>query len=400
MRTFRTSGFVLGVLSSLYFYIYALMQIPSGILSDTWGPRKTVTLGALVMGVGSVLFGLSPNLGACYAGRFLIGLGVSVMMVNIMRICVEWYRADEMAMMNGLTTALGALGGLLATSPLAALSATLGWRLSFVMVGIFSVLLAWNCWRVVRDRPADCGLPPVHEHEASQGLAERRESPGIMKDVMAVFRNSDTWPPFFGFMAFYSSLMAFTGLWGIPYLTQVYDMSGQQAAHYMMVVSLGLVGGCPVVGWFSDRVLCRRKTPYAVCAFFYAVIWGIICFAGSGRPPLEYMYVLCFALGFFSAGFILSIVATKELNPLYLSGIAMGTCNTSGFLASALLQVILGKILDLNWDGTLSEGVRIYPLHAYRTAFFICFGVTIIGLIASLALKETRCRNWRPNLKG
>ena len=73
-------------------------------------------------------------------------------------------------------------------------------------------------------------------------------------------------------MAFYSSLMAFAGLWGIPFLTQVYGISGQQSANYMMVVSLGLVTGCPVVGWASDKMLSRRKSPYVLCAFLYAVV--------------------------------------------------------------------------------------------------------------------------------
>jgi len=389
MSTFQTSGVVLGALSSVYFYVYAFMQIPSGILSDTWGPRKTMTIGALVMGAGSVLFGLSPTLAFCYSGRFLVGLGVSVMMVNIMRICVEWYRPDEMGLMNGLTTALGALGGLLATAPLAAMSAAAGWRLSFVIVGILSALLGWNCWRAVRDRPADCGLPPLLP-EIHAGM----EKPKIKTALLAVFRNRHTWPPFLGFMSFYSSLMAFSGLWGVPFLKQAYGISAQEAANYMMLVSLGLVSGCPIVGWFSDKALGRRKLPYVICALLYSFVWGIICFTKGGRPPQEYMVVLCFALGFFSAAFILSIVLTKELNPLNLSGIAMGTCNTGGFLASAGMQVLLGKILDMHWTGTVEEGVRIYTLHAYRTAFLICFAVALLGFAAALTLKETHCRNW------
>ncbi len=117
MNTFRMSGTALGALSSSYFYIYAIMQIPSGILADTVGPRKTVALSALVMGAGTVLFALAPSLAYCFAGRFLIGLGVSVVMVNAMKVCVEWYRPAEMGRMNGLVTTVSALGGLLAATP-------------------------------------------------------------------------------------------------------------------------------------------------------------------------------------------------------------------------------------------------------------------------------------------
>ena len=311
MSTFHTTGAVLGVLSSIYFYVYAVMQIPSGILSDTLGPRRTLAAGALVMGGGSVLFGLSGSFIACCLGRFLVGLGVSVFMVNIMRVCVEWYRADEMGVMNGWTTALGGLGGLLATAPLAALSAAIGWRTAFVSIGFFSVFLGVVCWGMVRDRPADCGLPPPGRKGGTDG-----PRPAVLKGIVTVLGNKRTWPPFMGFLAFYSTLMGFAGLWGMPYLMQVYSLSTQEAARYVMAVSVGLVRGCPVMGFVSDKLLKRRRAPYIACASAYAAAWAVICFAGGGRPSLSWMYPLCFGMGFFCAGFILSIVVAKEVRPV------------------------------------------------------------------------------------
>ncbi len=390
MRTFHVSGAALGALSSVYFYIYAFMQIPSGILSDTMGPRLTVTLGAAVMGAGAILFGVAPNLLLCYAGRFLIGFGVSVFMVNTMRICVEWFRPDELGRMNGVTTGVGGVGALLAATPLALLSGLLGWRLSFVCIGLVSLLLSWYCWRVIRNRPADCGLPSPWRIGPPGGVPM---GPPIRERIRLVVRNPYTWPPFFGFLALYSTLMAFAGLWGIPYLTQVYGISTLQAAGYMMAVSIGVVVGCPVVGFVSDRALVRRRLPYAAWACGYALTWAILCFSNGGRPPVHYLYPLCFAMGFFCSTFILSIVTTKEVNDLRVAGIAMGTCNTGGFFGAALLQIALGKTLDLGWDGTMINGVRIYPQSAYHAAFMICFFVALVGLAAALLLKETRCRD-------
>jgi sugar phosphate permease len=81
--------------------------------------------------------------------------------------------------------------------------------------------------------------------------------------------------------------MAFSGLWGIPFLTQVYGISTLQAADYVMTVSLGVIVGCPIVGFVSDRVLARRKLPYVACAAAYALVWAILCFSNNGRPPLH-----------------------------------------------------------------------------------------------------------------
>jgi sugar phosphate permease len=396
MRTFHTSGAALGALSSIYFYIYAFMQIPSGILSDTLGPRLTVSVGAAVMGAGAILFGMAPNLFLCYAGRFLIGFGVSVFMVNTMRVCVEWFRPDELGRMNGVTTGVGGVGALLAATPLALLSGLLGWRLSFVCIGLVSLLLAWCCWRLIRNRPADCGLPSPWRSVSRTQAGTAGNSPeglGIRQRLRRVVRNPYTWPPFFGFAAIYSTLMAFSGLWGVPFLTQVYGISTLQAADYVMTVSIGVVVGCPIVGFISDRALARRKLPYVAYACAYALVWAILCFSNGGKPPVHYLYPLCFAMGFFCSTFILSIVTTKEVNELRVAGIAMGTCNSGGFLGAALLQIVLGKILDLGWDGTIVNGVRIYPQSAYRSAFMVCFFVTLIGLAAAFLLKETHCRD-------
>ena len=391
MASFQISGAVLGNLSSVYFYVYAAMQVPSGILSDTIGPRKTVTVGAIVMGLGTIIFGMSPSLVVCFAGRFLVGLGVSVMMVNAMRVCVEWYRPNEMGFINGLITMVGALGGLLAATPLALLSKMLGWRISLITIGAVSILLAWNCWLTVRNKPEDCEKDTWKKENQIQKISHAN-IPSIWTGMKVVFKNPHTWPSFFGFFSLYSTLMAFSGLWGVPFLTQVYGLSNQCAANYVMVVSLGLLIGCPFVGFISDKVLVRRKAPYVVCSFAYAVVWGFLCL-GSGKPAIQYLYILCFLMGFFSSGFTLSLVSSKEVNPGYFAGIAMGTTNTGGFLGAAMLQGVLGKILDLFWDGQIIDSVRIYPFEAYRIGFIICFFVALIGFVATFFLKETYCES-------
>jgi sugar phosphate permease len=397
MRTFHTTGTLLGGLASTYFYTYAIMQIPAGILSDTLGGRTTITIGSIVTAVGTILFGAAPTLGLCYAGRLLIGLGVSVMMVNIMRICVEWFRPNELGFMAGLTTMVGGLGGLFAATPLSFLASGLGWRMSFVLIGIVSMSLAVLCWKVVRNRPQDCGLPPLTggagPPEESQVLGLRAS--GIVQDMKIVLKNPYTWPPFFSFFAIYSTLMSFLGLWGIPFLTQIYGLSNQTAANHMMVISLGLIVGGPVTGHLSDRILSRRRMPYVLYTFFYCLIWAVICFVGSGRPPAPLLYPICFLMGFFSSTFVLTLICSKEVNPPRVAGVSMGTVNAGGFLGGAVFQVLLGKILDSKWEQALVNGVRVYPLEAYRLAFLVCFGATLMGLAAALLIKETRCQNIR-----
>lgn len=395
MKTFGTSGFSLGGLASVYFYVYALMQVPAGILSDTWGPRKTVTAGAIIMGIGTIVFGLAPSLPICYGGRILVGIGVSVVFVNVMRVCVEWFRPNEMGLIAGLTTTAGALGGLAAATPLAMMTDRLGWRTSFLVIGAISVLLAWINWIFVRNRPSDCNLaplaPPVSLPPDHASFEAQRIS--IPAAFALVVKNRYTWSPFFGFFCFYSTLISFSGLWGIPYLTQVYGMTVQEGANYMVVLSAGLIAGCPILGHLSDRVFCRRRMPYILWAVSYTIVWSFFSVFYGGKPPKEMLYVLMFLFGFCGSGFVLTMACVKEVNPVTLSGIAMGTANTGGFIGSAILQIVMGKILDINWDATIEAGVRIYPLAAYQKAFAVCFAVTVFGILAAATIKETGCKN-------
>ena len=90
----------------------------------------------------------------------------------------------------------------------------------------------------------------------------------------------------------------------------------------------------------------------------------------------------------------------KEVKPPTVPGIAMGFTNVGGFIGVALLQPLFGYALDLNWQGAMVAGARVYPLSAYQSGFMLCLVVTLICLIASLLIKETRCRNIYPMIKG
>ena len=83
MSDFALSGAVLGNLAAIYFYVYTLMQLPAGLLADSFGARRTVFLGMLVSGAGSIIFGWAPFLEIAYIGRIGVGFGVSVIFVSI-----------------------------------------------------------------------------------------------------------------------------------------------------------------------------------------------------------------------------------------------------------------------------------------------------------------------------
>ncbi len=159
MRDLDAGGVLIGMLAAAYFYPYALMQLPAGLLSDSLGPRKTITSFFLAATAGSVLLGLAPTAAAAIAGRTLVGIGVAMLFVPTMKILAEWFGTEEFAFMTGILIALGGAGSLIAMTPLALLSAAVGWRVSFMLVGLFTLGISVLIWFFVKDRPAELGLP-------------------------------------------------------------------------------------------------------------------------------------------------------------------------------------------------------------------------------------------------
>ncbi len=141
-QTFHASGAELGGLAATYFYVYTVMQIPTGVLADTLGPRRVVAIGGLIAGLGSMLFGMADTLTAASIGRLLVGLGVSVMFISMLKLNAAWFHDRHFATMTGATILLGNVGSLLASAPLAWALNYISWRTAFVAVGVFSLLLA------------------------------------------------------------------------------------------------------------------------------------------------------------------------------------------------------------------------------------------------------------------
>jgi len=155
MLAFSTTGAALGSLAAMYYYIYTAMQIPAGVLADTLGTRSAVTVGNLIAGGGSIVFGLAETFEVASAGRFLVGLGVSVVFVGLMKSNSVWFSERKYGFISGLTVLLGNVGSILAAGPLAAVLNIYSWRSVFVAIGFVSIGLALVSWLVVRNRPED-----------------------------------------------------------------------------------------------------------------------------------------------------------------------------------------------------------------------------------------------------
>ena len=383
---FETSAASLGVLAATYFYVYTVMQVPTGMLADTLGPRRILMLGGVMGGVGSFLFGLAPSLDIALVGRTLIGLGVSVVFIAMLKLIAVWFEESRFATLVGLSMLIGNLGSVLAGAPLSAVAQATGWRGVFVGVGVLSLVLAVLCWLIVRDRPEAEGAAPM--------AAPRFDRTVLFNSLLSVVRNRATWPAILVNTGLCGAFFTFAGLWTVPYLMQVHEMTRPVAANHLSLWFGGFAVGCLALGSLSDR-LGRRKPVIIVASHVYGAVW-LILLSGM-RMPLEFSYALFALQGLATASFSLTWACAKEVNPPMLSGMSTSVTNMGSFLAAAIFQPVVGWVMDLGWKGDMVAGARVYDLAAWRGGVGVATALALAGIVCSWWIVETRCRNiWKP----
>ncbi|MDD2883598.1 MAG: MFS transporter [Dechloromonas sp.] len=380
---FETSAASLGVLAATYFYVYTVMQVPTGILVDTLGPRRILLLGCLVGGAGSFLFGAAPTLDLALVGRTMIGLGVSVTFIAMLKLVAVWFEENRFATMVGICMLIGNLGSVLAGAPLSAMAQATGWRGVFIGVGVISLILGVACWLIVRDGP-----------QAAHAVERPRfDRTVVLSSLLAVLRNRDTWPAALVNTGMSGAFFTFAGLWATPYLMQVHGMTRSVAASHLSLWFGGFAIGCLFIGGLSDR-LGRRKPVMIAVSHVYVLIW-LVWLSGISMPPMI-SYTLFALMGLSTAGFSLTWACAKEVNPPLLSGMSTSVANMGGFLCAALMQPLVGWVMDLGWQGEMLGGARIYDAATWRHGVLVVTIVATLGAAASWWIRETGCRNiWR-----
>lgn len=387
MSSFHITGTKLGTLSAIYFFVYALMQLPSGVIADTLGTRTSVIFGNLVAGLGSIMFGLSPTFEMACVGRFLVGLGVSVVFISIMKNNAVWFHERVFGIMSGLTLLIGNLGSVLAAGPLAALLTHYEWRTVFIGIGCVSLALALLGFLIVRNRPEDLGFPPPNTFSTIQDLTGQI---GWVKNLLSVITSLKVWPGFWIQFGMIGGLYSFMGLWGVPYLRDVYELNRSYAAHHMTTMLLSFAFGALFFGWFSDKI-GRRKPLLILCTLTYTILLSLLVYS-----PLTagYQTLLLFgSMGFAGSGFVLTFAAAKEIMNPNLSGMAVSVVNTGCFIGTALMQPLFGYLADRTWDGTTVNNIRIYMEQDYKNGFYLMLIFAVLAVLSSFRIRETFGRN-------
>ena len=378
LAAFETHATALGLMSSMYFYAYALEQPLVGYLADRLGPRLVVGLWSLIASCGCILFGLAPTIEWAAIGRGLIGFGVGGVYIPSLKAFSQWFQKKEFGTMTGLLLSSGNLGAVIATAPLAWMAGLWGWRGAFLVIGGVTLCLALAALLFIHDykgRDMPSKQRPGHMPERSS------TSQSSVFDVLKSFRFWVLGIMFFGFL---SCVTTFQGLWATPFLMTALSVDRLQASKLNLLIPLGFMFGAPFFGWLQDHIFRNKVNVLMGMMTMLIIIWIILTFETQTHGGWA-LSMLLFVMGGTAGGFATALwTLVRETTPGPIMGLTSGLLNPFPLMGMAIMQSWTGAILD-----RVGRVNGIYPTEAYRHVFLV-FLITVCCCLVLCTLFRKR----------
>ncbi len=375
MSDFAVGGAALGSLSAFYFYAYASIQLPVGMLTDHFGPRKLMSFAAALCALASIGLALSDSLLTASIGRAFIGGTVAFGFVGTLAIAGYWFKPSQYALLAGLVQTVGMGGAIFGQAPLRQLVESIGWRDTINLLALVALLLAILLFKLV----------PMRSSEQKQ----RAPGVSILQGLKAVTTNPQTWVCSLIGFGMAATMLAFGGLWGVPWLNSVLAYSTTEAAGITSMIFVGWAIFSPLAGWASDR-MSRRNLILRLGAL--GALLATTCLVYFTPDSTIALMALIFIIGACGSSMTVCFGSVKELNDINYASTSLGLMNMCIVGAGAVMQPLIGWLLDSNWDGTMQAGARIYSADNYSTAFLSLLVVNAAALVGAMLLRETRCQ--------
>jgi sugar phosphate permease len=385
MRDFGIGASQLGNFSAVYFYSYIVMQIPTGVLVDSWGARRLLIAGSLAAAAGTCVFGATSSYPLASLGRLIVGGATAVGWVVTLKLATHWFPRERFAMLSGLGLMMGNVGALVAQVPLRLLVEQFGWRA--VALGSAGVVLAVGAaaWMFVANDPLEKGFrsyAPVELQRTHLTIGQ------LLREFPTIFTYRNTWLIFLAQGGFVGAMLSFTGLWGPTYLRQRFTLASTEASAVCSVMIVCWAVASPIAGHLSDTI-GRRKPIYLGGALVAAAGWSTMFYAPL---PLAAFTVVAAVTSFACGAVVLGFAFAKESVPIHLLGTISGATNVGNMLGPTILQPAIGRVLDGHWAGAMTNGVRTYPVDAFQAAFAMIVAWSLLSCLLIVFTAETRCR--------
>ena len=378
MRSFSLHAIGVSTLVAFFYYGYAPMQIPGGLLFDRFGPRFVLTCAVAMCTLGALLFSQANSYSIAALGRFMMGVGGAFSFVGVLIIASRWFPPKYFAMIAGILQLLGAAGAIVGQVPLAVIVERIGWRSTVFHIFLIGLVLLILVPLIVRNYPKGVDVPK-----------KKKLGRGEIYNLKTIFKKPQTF-----IIAIYSfcawmPMTVFAALWGVDFLSERFHLSTAHAAKWMAVVWLGVAVGSPLFGWFSEKIALRCLPLYLAGAI--GLLASILLI--YAQLPIWLALTALFLFGIGTSGQALSFAAVRDNNRHETVGTAMGFNNFAVVVGGAICQPLVGYLLHLGWHGEILHGVHFYGADDFQKAFIVIpVSFFFCALFGRFFIKETHCK--------
>lgn len=381
VETFHTSGVMLGVLFSAFYYAYIVMQLPVGVLMDRFRPRLLM-MGAMIV-CALACFGFA-NMSGIWTGigaRFFMGLSAAFAFVGTLKMISSWFPPRTFAIFAGITQALGMIGAFVGEAPMAYVFQTIGWRQTMVVFGILLLVLCLSLFL----------LGPLRSTHVSTGGKKLPTLP-MRQGLALVLKNPFIWLNGVFIAMLYGPTAIFAEQWGPLFMESRFHLPSTGAADVIAWTFIGLTIGCPLMGALSDalkrRVWVMRVSVIMSALCLLMVIYGD--WIGINLTAIE-AKILLVCYGIFNGGIVPSYAYSAEINEKRVAGVAVGVTNMASVILGALLAPVVGWLLEVFTHEPHLLSTHFSTLDYQKTLIILplCF---LVAFIISFFLKETYCQ--------
>jgi predicted MFS family arabinose efflux permease len=381
MLNYHISAAGFGILSGVYMYIYSPLQLFVGLLMDRYGPRILLLQACAACVIGTYLFACSHSLMIGILGRFLVGFGSAFAFVGVLKLAIIWLPPKRFAIISGMAMALGKIGGLTGVNLLTLLVARFGWQNTCHYAVVLGAALLALMLMFIQD-----GFRSGHSASTGQQVSSMTKA---FSGLMQILKTKQMWVNGAIGCLLYLPTVVFADLWGPMFLKQVYHFSNAKAAGVVSCIYLGWAIGGFMVGAISNK-LQQRRLPITIGSIVAASLLSFVFFS----PRLSALSVsfVFLVFGIFSSVQVLVFAIGREISSSESAGTAIALTNMFIMIGGALLQPVIGIVLDLLWDGTIVNGLHVYSSKNFQIALSVLPAGLLLSVILSFFLKESFCR--------
>lgn len=361
MQKFQIDAASFGLFASAYYFGYAGMQIPVALLLDRYGPKKVISLCALLCSLGTLALVFTNHWGLAVLSRFIIGAGSAAGFLGASKVISLWFPEKMYTKMVGITFTFGLMGALYGGKPVSAFIGVFGWETVLTWVGILGFGVALTLFLLIQNSET--------KNEVSNA--------STLQNLKTILTDKRLCLIALANLLMVGALEGFADVWGVPYLIAVRGITKSDAALFTSTIFLGMLFGGPLLACLAEKLRSDAKVT-SLCGWLMASLFIGMLITNSYLPS-AILYALLFVIGILCCYQVLVFSMGVSMVPSHLSGLTVAFLNCMNMLGGSFFHNMIGQFMNLFWMGGLENQIRVYDTEVYTNALYVIPIAAMLG---------------------